>query len=91
MAETSITNDMLIDYWNGISAARFLLSEDLTNYLEELEHKAVDLQNDQFEAKEMGPSTGAKERNVLKKWFYSQIGSLNEKFFEYLHIDESNF
>lgn len=91
VVNSSVTNEMLINFWNGISSARFLLNDDLTKYLEDLEHKAVDLQLIQIEAKEIGTATGAKARGDLKKWFHAQIGILNKKFFHYLHIDESNF
>ena len=29
---------MVIDYWSGINPARFLLNEEITAYLEEMEH-----------------------------------------------------
>lgn len=84
----SISDEILINYWSAINSARFLLDDDLTSYLEEIEKKAVDLQTKQIEAQ--GPdglSVGARERAELKKWFYKQILVLNEKFYAYLKLE----
>lgn len=87
----SISDEMLINYWSGINSARFLLDDDLTRYLEEIEKKAVDLQTKQIEAQGpdglSGLSVGARERGELKKWFYKQISVLNEKFYAYLKLE----
>ena len=83
-----ISDEMLVKYWVGINPARFLLDDDLTKYLEEIEKKAVDLQTIQIEAQGPdGPSTKASERGELKKWFYKQISILNEKFLPYLKLE----
>lgn len=84
----SISDEMLVKYWAGINPARFLLDEELANYLEEIEKKAVDLQTIQIESQEPGgPSVRARERGELKKWFYKQIYILNENFHPYLKIE----
>jgi hypothetical protein len=88
VVSSSISDEMLVKYWVGINPARFLLGDDLTNYLEEIEKKAVDLQTIQIEAQGPdGPSTKASERGELKKWFYKQISILNEKFLPYLKLE----
>jgi hypothetical protein len=85
---SSVTDGMLVKYWAGINSARFLLDDELTKYLEEIERKAVDLQSIQIEAQgPNGPSKGAHERGELKEWFYAQISILNEKFYPYLKLE----
>ena len=84
-----ITDKMLIDYWTGTNAARFLLKQEMATYLEEIEHKAVDLQT-KIEMEAHGTpefAKGAKERSEMKKWFYAQISVLNEKFLPYLQLE----
>ena len=90
MIQGKVTDKMLIDYWAGTNASRFLLKKEMTDYLEELEHKAVDLQTKMEEDAEGTPgyAGGAKERGEMKKWFHAQIAVLNEKFNPYLNLEE---
>jgi ADP-heptose:LPS heptosyltransferase len=88
MVQGEVTDAMLIEYWTGVNAARFLLDKNITTYLEEIEHTAVDLQTKLTEARESGNlATDARERGELKKWFYAQIAVLNEKFYPYLGLE----
>lgn len=84
-----ITDTMLFNYWEGTNAARFLLDEEMTVYLEEIEHKAIDLQTKAEEEAHGTPefATGAKERGEMKKWFYEQISILNERFLPFLRLE----
>lgn len=86
---SKITDTMLLDYWAGTNATRFLLNQEMTAYLEEIEHKAVDLQTKTEEEAHGTPefATGARERGEMKKWFYAQISVLNEKFLPYLRLE----
>lgn len=88
VVKPTITDKMLIDYWAGINAARFLLDDEISDYLEEIEHKAVDLQTNQISIGGKGNvAEGSKERGELKKWFYHQISVLNQKFYPYLNLE----
>ena len=83
-----VTNKHLDEYWAGINPARFLLDDELTDYLEKIQNKAVDLQtNKEIGKGPEGLAPGAKERNELRKWFYTQIKTLNEKFTPYLKLE----
>ena len=87
VVKPTISDKMLIDYWAGINAARFLLDDEISDYLEEIEHKAVDLQtNQQSVDGKVNIAEGSKERGELKKWFYHQISVLNQKFYPYLNL-----
>lgn len=88
MVQANVTDAMLIEYWAGINPSRFLLNKDITEYLEKIEHKAVDLQTKLAEARESEKqATEARERGELKKWFYAQIAVLNDKFQPYLSLE----
>ena len=52
VVQANVTDAMLIEYWAGINPSRFLLNKDITEYLEKIEHKAVDLQTKLAEARE---------------------------------------
>ena len=88
VVQGNVTDAMLIEYWAGINPSRFLLNKDITDYLEKIEHKAVDLQTKLAEARESEKqATEARERGELKKWFYAQIAVLNDKFHPYLSLE----
>ena len=82
-----VTNEMIADYYTGTNAAHFLLNDDLTKFLESIVNKAIDLQTKQIEAKDNLPK-GAQERGEIKKWMYSQIKTLNEKFTTHLKLSD---
>jgi hypothetical protein len=85
----NVTDNMLIKYWTSINASRFLLSEELTNYLKELGNKAENLKTKIIEGQEADNRTHCtKERSELQKWFHAQIGVLNEKFDNFLKLDD---
>lgn len=85
----NVTDNMLTKYWSSINASQFLLSEELTAYLEELGDKAEDLKTKIIEGQGTDNLANcAKERSELKKWFHAQRGVLNEKFYNFLKLDD---
>jgi hypothetical protein len=89
MIQGEVTDNMIIDYWTSTNAARFLLKQETAEYLEEIYHKAVDLQTKMLDEAFGTPdyATGAKERGEMKKWFREQIEVLNTKFLPYLSLE----
>ena len=70
-----VSDAMVMDYWSGINPARFLLNEDITAYLEKIEHKITE-----FRGMDKAPD--------IETWAEKQVGILNNKFYPYLHLGD---
>lgn len=90
MVQGNVTDKMLLDYYTDTNASGFLLKKEITDYLQEINDRAVDLQTRMTEEEygTQGYTQGAQERSEMKKWFYHQIGVLRGKFHPYLSIEE---
>ena len=74
--------------------ASFLFKEEISNYLEELYKKGIDLWvlNEELSDRTMDKQerrTKAVERGELKKWFGNQYSAAHEKFKRYLALGSS--
>jgi hypothetical protein len=86
--EASFTDPQLFEFYAGTSDAEFLFGADVVNYLEQIRHRAIDMQTAQqlFEPLPVGDERSRHVQtahdNLL--WFNDQITAMTKTFTPYL-------
>lgn len=85
-------DENLYNFNKKTKAAKFLLGEDISEFINKIYNKAIDLQT--LDAELEGLPVGAersrivRERGEIKKWIYHQFGELDEKFKKILGLEK---
>jgi len=75
--DRNITDEMIITYWSGINPARFILNQEITDYLVGLERQVTKYKDDQ----------GA-ELKGMRTWAEEQVSILNDMFYPFLQLED---
>lgn len=84
-------DENLYNFNKETRAAKFLLGEDIKEFIDDIYNKAIDLQT--LDAELEGLPIGdertriVKERRDIKKWIYRQFGLLDKKFEHMLGLE----
>lgn len=85
-------DENLYNFNKKTKAAKFLLGEDISEFINKIYNKAIDLQtlDAELEGLPVGDERSriVRERGEIKKWIYHQFGELDEKFEKILGLEK---